>query len=145
MAWLNRFHAGVGYNWPSLSQHSERTLLHVSRIDLIQRVARSDATFQLVDGDWIGRCLICNGPLRFDARTGGGVTVEHIVPRSMGGSNDLLNLGLAHLRCNTEKGRRWDAPKRRRGRSQEYEYLLMMLLTKRRARWRDPETAPAQS
>lgn len=109
------------------------------RIETIAAVADTDSTFRLVDGDWIGKCLICNGPLRFDARTGGGVTVEHIVPRSAGGGNDLHNLGLTHAACNYEKGVHWDEPKRRRGRSEEYDYLLTKLLTKRRARWREPE------
>ena len=108
-----------------------------SHADLLAAVAETDATFRLVDGDWIGRCLICNGPLRFDARTGSGATVEHIIPRSAGGSNDLLNLGLTHAACNYEKGVHWDEPKRRRGRAKEYEALLTRLLTKRRARWRD--------
>jgi len=110
------------------------------RIETITAVAETDITFARVDGDWIGKCLICNGPLRFDARTGGGVTVEHIVPRKAGGSNDLLNLGLTHAACNFEKGVHWDEPKRRRGRSKEYDYLLTKLLTKRRARWREPTT-----
>jgi 5-methylcytosine-specific restriction endonuclease McrA len=111
-----------------------------SRIALITAVAETDATFRLVDGDWIGKCLICGGPLRFDAATGGGVTVEHIVPRKGGGSNDLLNLALTHAACNYEKGVNWDEPKRRRGRGKEYDYLLTKLLTKRRARWREPGT-----
>lgn len=114
----------------------------MARTDLIGAVARTDSTFKLVDGEWIGRCLICNGPLRFDARTGGGVTVEHIVPRKAGGNDSLLNLGLAHARCNYEKGTHWDEPRRRRGRAKEYEYLLSKLLTRRRARWREPEDAP---
>lgn len=113
------------------------------RIDLIIRIAESDITFSQRDGDWIGKCLICNGPLRFDVETATGVTIEHIVPRSGGGSDDLRNLGLTHLRCNAEKGVHWDEPKRRRGRQQEYDALLTRLLTTRRARWRDPD-APSR-
>ena len=112
------------------------------RIDLIVRIAETDLTFARHDGDWIGKCLICNGPLRFDVETANGVTIEHIVPRSAGGSEDLCNLGLTHLRCNAEKGVHWDEPKRRRGRQQEYDALLIRLLTTRRARWRDPDSAP---
>jgi 5-methylcytosine-specific restriction endonuclease McrA len=111
----------------------------MSRAELIGEVARSDSTFRHVDGEWIGKCLICNGPLRFDARTGGGATIEHIIPRRMGGSDDLLNLGLTHARCNFEKGVQWDEPKRRRGRQKEYENLVTSLLTRRRARWREPQ------
>jgi 5-methylcytosine-specific restriction endonuclease McrA len=116
-----------------------------SRIALITAVAETDVTFNRVGGDWIGKCLICNGPLRFDAATGGGVTIEHIVPRKAGGTNDLLNLALTHAACNYEKGVHWDEPKRRRGRPKEYDYLLTKLLTKRRARWRDPEPGNASS
>jgi 5-methylcytosine-specific restriction endonuclease McrA len=113
----------------------------MARIDLITAVARSDTTFRLVEGEWIGRCLICNAPLRFDARDGGGATIEHIVPRRNGGTDDLLNLGLAHAQCNYEKGTHWDEPHSRRGRQKEYEYLVLRLLTRRRARWRDPDRA----
>jgi 5-methylcytosine-specific restriction endonuclease McrA len=108
------------------------------RADLIAAIARTDNTFRLVEGEWIGKCLICNAPLRFDARTGGGVTIEHIIPRKLGGTDDLLNLGLTHARCNYTKGIHWDEPKRRRGRQKEYEALVTSLLTRRRARWREP-------
>lgn len=110
----------------------------MNRKDLIERIAATDNTFRLVDDEWIGRCLICNAPLRFDALSAAGVTIEHIVPRREGGRDDLLNLGLVHLSCNHEKGIHWDEPKRRRGRQKEYEQLLTRLLTTRRARWRDP-------
>jgi len=113
----------------------------MSRVELMQAIAETDSTFRLVDGDWIGKCLICNGPLRFDSHTGIGATVEHIVPRRGGGTNDLLNLGLAHPACNYEKGVHWDEPKRRRGRIKEYESLVTRLLTTRRARWREPDQA----
>ena len=83
----------------------------------------------------MGRCLICNGPLAFDARTGEGVTLEHIRARSRGGTNDLHNLALVHAACNWEKGRRWD-PKSRRH-SEEYEALVARLLARRRERWRE--------
>jgi 5-methylcytosine-specific restriction endonuclease McrA len=110
-----------------------------SRSAIVDRIARSDSTFKLVDGEWVGRCLICNAPLRFDAADGGGASVEHIVPRREGGSDDLLNLGLTHSACNHEKGIHWDEPRRRQGRQREYEQLLMRLITRRRARWRDPD------
>lgn len=110
----------------------------MARLDLIDRIARSDRTFRLEGGEWIGRCLICAAPLRFDAATGGGATIEHIVPRREGGTDDLTNLGLVHAACNHEKGIHWDDPRRRTGRQREYEQLLARLITRRRARWRDP-------
>ena len=31
-------------------------------------------------------------------------TIDHILPRSLGGSNQISNLQLAHGRCNNKKG-----------------------------------------
>ena len=106
-----------------------------SHADLMRRVAETDATFVLKDGLWVGRCLICGGPLCFDARTGDGATIEHILPRSLGGTNDLRNLGVAHMRCNNEKGRRWDPRRRHLARQDRYAALLQHLLTERERRW----------
>jgi 5-methylcytosine-specific restriction endonuclease McrA len=58
------------------------------------------------------------------------------VPRSAGGSDDLLNLGLACFRCNNQKGRRHDP--RGLGDAKAAE-LIERLLARRRARWRDPD------
>jgi len=104
-------------------------------IDVLVKVARTESTFRLKDGLWVGKCLICNGPLAFDARTGEGATLEHIRARSRGGTNELENLALVHDRCNHEKGRRWD-PKRRRSPT-EYDAFVKRLLTRRLERWRD--------
>lgn len=121
----------------SLSHRWMRIVGGMNRADLIDQIARTDRTFRLIEGEWIGRCLICNAPLRFDAATGGGASIEHIIPRREGGRDELMNLGLVHIACNHEKGIHWDEPKRRNGRRQEYEQLLTRLLTTRRARWRD--------
>lgn len=43
------------------------------------------------DGDG---CWFCATPLRHD------ITIEHLVPQSRGGGNDLANLVLAHSKCN---------------------------------------------
>ncbi len=102
----------------------------------MSRVAETDATFARRGEDWVGKCLICNGPIAFDARTGDGATLEHIRARRRGGSEALDNLGVVHGRCNWEKGRRWD-PKRSRDPA-EYEAFVTRLLERRRQRWRDP-------
>ena len=106
--------------------------------DLMNRVARTDATFTLRGREWWGKCLICGGPLRFDARTGDGANIEHIVPRSLGGTNDPGNLGVIHLQCNSEKGRHWDARRRHRAKPEAYRDLLERLRAERRRRWREP-------
>ena len=109
----------------------------MSVISLLNEVAATDRTFRREDQDWVGKCLICGGPLRFDARTGEGATIEHILPRNLGGGNDLRNLGVAHRRCNGEKGRRWDPPARRRRDQARYADLVERLRTERARRWRD--------
>lgn len=109
----------------------------------LDRVAETDVTFTRRGADWVGKCLICNGPIAFDARTGEGATLEHIRARTRGGTDDVANLAVVHERCNGEKGRRWD-PKRRRDDS-EYEAFIARLLDRRRQRWREPATRPGQN
>ena len=101
----------------------------------LARVAMTDATFRLDGPLWVGKCLICNGPIAFDARTGEGATLEHILARGRGGTEALTNLGVAHGRCNGEKGRNWDR-KRRKPRP-DYEAFVARLLARRLDRWRD--------
>jgi len=96
-------------------------------------VAATDSTFRRKGTTWVGKCLICNGPIAFDARTGEGATLEHIRARGRGGTDDLHNLGIAHGSCNGEKGRNWD---RKRLRSpEEYERLVARFLKRRQERW----------
>ncbi len=108
----------------------------------LARVARTDVTFERRGGDWVGKCLICNGPIAFDARTGEGATLEHIRARSRGGTEELTNLAIVHARCNGEKGRRWD-PKRKRS-AADYDAFVEGLLAKRLGRWRDDEAPPSR-
>lgn len=93
-------------------------------------------TFRLEGDLWVGKCLICNGPVAFDARSGEGATLEHIRARTRGGTDDLENLAVVHGRCNAEKGIRWD-PKRRRS-AGDYEELVRKMLEKRASRLREP-------
>lgn len=109
----------------------------MSRTDLMKRIAATDSTFVRREALWAGRCLICGGPVCIDATTGDGATIEHIVPRSLGGTNDLRNLGIAHLRCNGEKGRHWDSRRRHRAQPERYETLLQRLTAERSRRWRE--------
>jgi hypothetical protein len=102
----------------------------------LNAIAETDATFRREGNDWVGKCLICGGPIRFDASTGEGATVEHIRPRSLGGGSDALNLGVAHARCNGEKGRRWDPRRRHRSVPGAYTALVGRLLEERARRWR---------
>ncbi len=103
------------------------------------QIAATDATFSYADGFWVGKCLICGGRLRFNAQTGFGANIEHIHPRSLGGSNELLNLGLTHPQCNNEKGHHWDSRKRHRQAPDTYRALVERLLHERQRRWRPPD------
>lgn len=55
------------------------------------------------DGWW---CWLCGGAIDPAAPTGSPAraTVDHLVPRSRGGSSDPANLRLAHRRCNNRRG-----------------------------------------
>lgn len=112
----------------------------MSHAATLARLAEADATFRRQGPLWVGKCLICNGPIAFNAATGEGATLEHIRARSRGGTDDWDNLAVAHARCNGEKGRRWD-PKRKRH-PEEYEAFLAKLLERRRARQRDTPRGP---
>lgn len=105
----------------------------------MNRVAETDATFLREGFSWRGKCLICGGPLRFDARTGEGANLEHILPRSLGGTHDLLNLGVTHVACNGEKGRHWDGGQRQRADPGRYQALVDRLRSERQRRWRAPQ------
>jgi hypothetical protein len=39
-------------------------------------VAETDSSFRRVGPNWVGKCLICNGPLAFDIKTREGATLE---------------------------------------------------------------------
>ena len=45
-------------------------------------------------------CSICNLSLPKDIS---GIDVDHVVPRSMGGSDKLTNLSATHVKCNSQK------------------------------------------
>jgi 5-methylcytosine-specific restriction endonuclease McrA len=108
----------------------------MTRVERLIAVARTDTTFERRGGDWVGKCLICNGPIAFDARTGTGATIEHIRARGRGGTEALENLAIVHAGCNAEKGRRWD-PKRRRP-AGDYDDFVARMIEKRARRWRPP-------
>lgn len=126
------------HHHPTAMHTRERVATSMRNARRLVSVARTDRTFSLQRGLWVGKCLICNGPIAFDAKTGEGGTLEHIVARTRGGNDDLLNLAVVHARCNAEKGMRWDP---RRGRSeQEYAEYVARLSARRRTRFVPPES-----
>jgi 5-methylcytosine-specific restriction endonuclease McrA len=113
----------------------------VSRSRLILGIVATDSTFERTtigeDPVWVGKCIHCNRKLvvEIDGGAGWQVTVEHIVPRNHGGTDELANLALACYRCNNSKGvihdhKRADDPKLRE--------IIERLQARRAERWRDP-------
>lgn len=60
------------------------------------------------------RCGYCLGA---ESVTGMPLTIEHLIPRSLGGPTELGNLWLACWSCNLSKGARISAPDPKSGRS----------------------------
>lgn len=50
-------------------------------------------------------CWLCGLPidLTLSRRALGGLTIDHVVPRSKGGTDDLVNLRPAHYACNCSR------------------------------------------
>lgn len=70
------------------------------------------ARLRAIHGD---DCWRCNKPMRFDGEPncGGAATIEHLTPRSKGGTWALDNLRLCHVGCNRYLGDRTAAQKER--------------------------------
>lgn len=108
----------------------------------ILSIVLTDRTFERAEHRgrevWAGRCIHCNAHLlvSLEGEPIGDATVEHIVPRTHGGTDDLKNLALACARCNHQKGRRHDL--KRRG-DEKLEAMITRLRARREERWRDPE------
>jgi HNH endonuclease len=65
----------------------------------------STKQFQVYERDnWI--CCLCRLPVEWDTTMARSPSVDHVIPRSRGGSNEIENLRLAHHQCNTLKGSR---------------------------------------
>ena len=85
---------------------------------LLLRVAATDRTFEqkVLDGAPVleGKCIHCGKKLALaeDGAPLNGATLEHIVPKNHGGTDDLENLAIACARCNAEKGLRHDHKRR---------------------------------
>lgn len=70
------------------------------------------ATLAEVSAKTSGCCGICKGRVDFYLKFPDPMSpsIDHITPLSKGGSNQLDNLQLAHLQCNTSKGARAEPP-----------------------------------
>jgi 5-methylcytosine-specific restriction endonuclease McrA len=108
---------------------------------LLVWAAATDRTFRerTLDGRRVltGKCIHCNRPLtvELDSRSPQVATVEHIVPRTHGGTDAIDNLAVACRRCNVGKGKRLD---RRHRDDETLNRVLETLQQRRRARMREP-------
>lgn len=106
---------------------------------LLLRVAESDRTFQRkeLDGEPVleGKCIHCQRKLVLghDGVALNGATLEHIVPKNHGGTDDLENLAIACSRCNAEKGLRHD---HKRSDDPKLREIIARLQARRRERWK---------
>lgn len=110
--------------------------------DLILAIVRTDRTFVRVlvrDREvWGGKCIHCKAHLyvALDGRPVSRATIEHIRPRTQGGTDALENVALACARCNHQKGSRLD---RRRAGDPDLEEMIERLTARRLERWREPD------
>jgi 5-methylcytosine-specific restriction endonuclease McrA len=113
----------------------------VGRRHRVIGIVATDRTFEPVEiagrPGWAGKCIHCNRQLLVaaDGELLGHATIEHIVPRTHGGTDDVANLALACHACNGEKGIRHD---HRRRDDPKLVAMIERLQQRRRERWRDP-------
>lgn len=83
----------------------EREPLHSGneRCKQIVGIVHSDIEASKTDNGWYVPCIHCGRKLFVDNDGETFATVEHIVPRCQGGTNDLSNTALACETCNNEK------------------------------------------
>lgn len=111
--------------------------------NIVLAIVGTDRTFKKVSYGssyaWQGKCIFCNKKILVGEQGNliEHTTVEHIIPRSRGGTDDIKNLALACKYCNWEKGRRHD--RKRRNNGQRALEIIEKLQKKRIERWRDNE------
>ena len=109
--------------------------------NLILTILATDKTFERSQHQgkeaWIGKCIHCNRHLVIgtDGQPISRATIEHIIPRHHGGTDDVENLALACARCNTEKGIRHDI---RKVHDPKLHEIIGRLKERRQRRWRHP-------
>ncbi len=116
------------------------------RWDLILEIVKTDSTFELVktrdvDPIWIGKCIHCNSKLAVSITGQTGATIEHVVPLTAEGTNDVKNLALACASCNSQKGYTHDQHVGKGGRADE---VVTALQAKRLSRWRENQSPSPQ-
>lgn len=72
-----------------------------NRLDTVVRQNRRDTVYRMIAKRNEGAvpCFVCGRhvPLKY-------ATAEHILPKSLGGTDDVSNLSISHDRCNNLRG-----------------------------------------
>jgi 5-methylcytosine-specific restriction endonuclease McrA len=110
-------------------------------------IVSTDSSFVKVDlrgrPGWQGKCIHCNSKVLVaqDGQALGQATIEHIVPRNHGGTDELENVALACARCNQGKGSRldWRSPD-----DPTLRRVIATLRERRQRRWREPDPSSAR-
>jgi 5-methylcytosine-specific restriction endonuclease McrA len=103
--------------------------------------AATDRTFQAAELGGVpvlvGKCIHCGKKLVLDRRGRplSDASLEHIIPRHHGGTEEPENLAIACSRCNHEKGRRHDCARRD---DPKLVQVIATLQARRRERTRAP-------
>lgn len=115
-----------------MSARTRRLLLWCAATDQTFRPATLDGQPVL-----LGKCIHCGRrvPVGLDGDGLGRATVEHIVPRTHGGTDSLDNLAVACPRCNHQKGYRLDV---RSAHDPTAKRVAQTLAQRRAARLRAP-------
>lgn len=115
-----------------MSAHSHKLLLWAAATDrTFERAEHRGGTLI------VGKCIHCRTRLTLglDGEPGANVSLEHILPRTHGGTDAIANLAIACARCNALKGSRHDA---RRLDDPGLQGVIATLRARRFERYRDP-------
>ena len=115
-----------------MGNRSRQLLLQCALTDSTFALARLGARTVLA-----GKCIHCKSKLAvgLDGAPLANETVEHIIPRTHGGTDAITNLAIACSRCNQSKGARLDP---RRWEDETLQRVIETLAARRAQRMRPP-------
>ena len=114
----------------------------MARNNKVLAIVSTDSTFERAEvrGEkvWVGRCIHCNARVVVNDDGGTLATIEHIFPRTHGGTDDVDNLALACRRCNGAKSHHDQRAKS----DPKFLEIVEALRAKRKQRTRAPVIEP---
>lgn len=57
-----------------------------------------------------GKCCLCSKPMTLQQGRDDSATLEHLIPKSLGGELEKGNVKVAHRKCNIERGNTMGLP-----------------------------------